>query len=239
MLRTQLTRAMTTKHTYEMDWDNMSPSDWEIIEKRGERLGFINEAYGGSPATFRHGNLTNELRYSMPTEETGRKLFEDMVAHENEWMNDIFNPLEADKIPSNCERTVIALTYYADILLQQERHQEAGPVIDMCKKSLAKLYVQYYENPKFLMGAAPQRRYQELKERLDQVEMVLNKQCFACQTTSNDLKQCSRCHCALYCSVKCQTAHWPLHKQVCKARAQDREEMKKPAGEGLSSYLAA
>eukprot|EP01086_Lenisia_limosa_P002883 TRINITY_DN16971_c0_g1_i1.p1 TRINITY_DN16971_c0_g1~~TRINITY_DN16971_c0_g1_i1.p1 ORF type:complete len:251 (+),score=47.55 TRINITY_DN16971_c0_g1_i1:2-754(+) len=32
----------------------------------------------------------------------------------------------------------------------------------------------------------------------------------------SDLKRCSRCHRAVYCSAVCQKAHWPAHKTSCK-----------------------
>lgn len=31
-----------------------------------------------------------------------------------------------------------------------------------------------------------------------------------------ELKRCSRCRSASYCSVECQRADWQLHRQVCR-----------------------
>lgn len=35
-------------------------------------------------------------------------------------------------------------------------------------------------------------------------------------TVKNDLRQCSRCMSALYCSKECQVSHWKDHKKHCK-----------------------
>lgn len=39
--------------------------------------------------------------------------------------------------------------------------------------------------------------------------------CDTCGTFAVALKVCKRCKIARYCSVKCQSAHWPRHKQTC------------------------
>ncbi|KAK3265120.1 hypothetical protein CYMTET_26177 [Cymbomonas tetramitiformis] len=41
------------------------------------------------------------------------------------------------------------------------------------------------------------------------------KECANCGSTEN-LGRCSRCHSAWFCSVKCQKAYWPFHKEWCK-----------------------
>ena len=39
--------------------------------------------------------------------------------------------------------------------------------------------------------------------------------CFDCMKNHESVKTCSRCKINTYCSVRCQTAHWPLHKPNC------------------------
>jgi hypothetical protein len=46
------------------------------------------------------------------------------------------------------------------------------------------------------------------------------KKCEVCRRTAKEsrrekLKRCSRCRVARYCSVDCQTEHWPKHKEAC------------------------
>ena len=39
--------------------------------------------------------------------------------------------------------------------------------------------------------------------------------CLHCRKLDAQMKQCSRCHSAPYCSVECQRADWPVHKPTC------------------------
>ena len=43
-----------------------------------------------------------------------------------------------------------------------------------------------------------------------------NSCCRACKKVSKNLKRCSRCRVAVYCSVECQRHHWAEHKTTCK-----------------------
>ena len=47
--------------------------------------------------------------------------------------------------------------------------------------------------------------------------------CAHCDTTSEKMQRCSRCHFAHYCNTTCQRAHWPQHKLQCKTREEDKE----------------
>jgi uncharacterized paraquat-inducible protein A len=42
--------------------------------------------------------------------------------------------------------------------------------------------------------------------------------CMSCNGVFNvrEIKDCSRCKIAQYCSRECQLAHWPNHKEYCK-----------------------
>lgn len=44
-----------------------------------------------------------------------------------------------------------------------------------------------------------------------------------CYKTEN-LRECSRCRIALYCSAECQHKHWPEHKRICKQLAKLRKD---------------
>lgn len=39
--------------------------------------------------------------------------------------------------------------------------------------------------------------------------------CASCQQGSSRMFRCSKCKCVVYCSSKCQKAHWPTHKTTC------------------------
>lgn len=41
-------------------------------------------------------------------------------------------------------------------------------------------------------------------------------ECANCETTAGKLMGCSKCQLAMYCSQKCQQAHWPTHRKTCR-----------------------
>lgn len=47
-----------------------------------------------------------------------------------------------------------------------------------------------------------------------QFDMLLN--CAGCDEPNRGMKRCSRCKNARYCTVECQTTHWPIHKRTCR-----------------------
>lgn len=56
---------------------------------------------------------------------------------------------------------------------------------------------------------------------LTQAEEVPNhredtrEQCCLCGQSRNGLFECSKCEVSKYCSVKCQTDHWKVHRPLC------------------------
>ncbi|KAJ7617888.1 hypothetical protein FB45DRAFT_932883 [Roridomyces roridus] len=59
---------------------------------------------------------------------------------------------------------------------------------------------------------------------VDAIEM--NGFCVTCRVTLpyDDLKRCSRCQNATYCSTSCQKSHWKVHKKFCKTPEEARLE---------------
>jgi hypothetical protein len=51
--------------------------------------------------------------------------------------------------------------------------------------------------------------------------VAANRRCAAagCRATSFEMRRCSRCCAAWYCSPACQKAHWPEHRGACEAAA--------------------
>lgn len=49
--------------------------------------------------------------------------------------------------------------------------------------------------------------------------LQLCENCSRASSSSEPLKQCSRCKSARYCSPACQRAHWPKHKKACQLAA--------------------
>ena len=49
-----------------------------------------------------------------------------------------------------------------------------------------------------------------------QEDIARGEECDNCGHASGALACCSRCHSAWFCSVACQRAYWPFHKQWCK-----------------------
>ncbi len=43
--------------------------------------------------------------------------------------------------------------------------------------------------------------------------------CTTCNKTNDQLKRCSKCHCAMYCDESCQRENFPKHRLWCKAAA--------------------
>merc|ERR1719478_255832 len=52
--------------------------------------------------------------------------------------------------------------------------------------------------------------------------------CHQCRSTSKKLRACTRCHCAVYCSVECQRLHWSFHRLHCVAPSKSGAEKKQP-----------
>ena len=71
-------------------------------------------------------------------------------------------------------------------------------------------------------GEYPSDVRNEEEEEVESVEEVLSssvtaKLCVVCGETG--AKCCGSCNSVTYCSKKCQTEHWPIHSDICKASA--------------------
>jgi len=55
--------------------------------------------------------------------------------------------------------------------------------------------------------------YEELRNKL---EIKVCHKCETKETTTLNLKACSRCRQVYYCGVDCQKKDWPQHKLLCK-----------------------
>jgi len=44
------------------------------------------------------------------------------------------------------------------------------------------------------------------------------RECFYCSASGYKYKKCAKCRLAFYCSLECQTKHWPKHKETCGTR---------------------
>ena len=59
------------------------------------------------------------------------------------------------------------------------------------------------------------------------VDAEKNMSCASCGAL-DPTKTCSACTCVHYCGEKCQRAHWPKHKAVCKRFAEHKATCKEP-----------
>ena len=54
-----------------------------------------------------------------------------------------------------------------------------------------------------------------------------HRECRGCGKPTEQLKLCSRCQMAAYCSPECQRAHWPIHKRECrKLELEERQALR-------------
>ena len=63
---------------------------------------------------------------------------------------------------------------------------------------------------------------------------MTTKGCRVCGIETNS--RCNRCHVASYCSRKCQSKEWPLHKQICFPELHKRLKAVHEIMRGDSSY---
>ncbi|KAI0041529.1 hypothetical protein FA95DRAFT_1641612 [Auriscalpium vulgare] len=56
-----------------------------------------------------------------------------------------------------------------------------------------------------------------LRARAGKMAPRETRECAVCSKTQESMKQCSRCHSILYCSLECQRLHWQTHKSLCQA----------------------
>ncbi len=45
--------------------------------------------------------------------------------------------------------------------------------------------------------------------------MEVTERCRVCRKESSNIKKCSKCKCAYYCSTNCQKKDWSIHKKNC------------------------
>ena len=57
------------------------------------------------------------------------------------------------------------------------------------------------------------------KEAGAETEKEVKEKCFVCGRNEN-VKRCSQCKCAKYCSKRCQKEHWVQHEQICTSIAE-------------------
>jgi len=89
----------------------------------------------------------------------------------------------------------------------------AGDTLYQAFSALAIKYSHILKNN--LMESSSDYRLVELLTLITTVSQCSNPTCPFENSSSIDLKQCSRCSSVTYCSRDCQLAHWPNHKSSC------------------------
>lgn len=145
------TRKTRVRHTFEYNFDNMTPSDWEERKVITDRLGYLNNAYGFGETGF--------PQYYEMDMDACRKLRDDIEQHRNFWLEEIFHPLEADKDPSNVERAVIALCSLSSHYHRKRKYEKALDVAILLTDVMECYRVMVFQNPRFEIGKEQKKRF--------------------------------------------------------------------------------
>lgn len=139
------------RRSYEYDFDNMTPADWEELQLSTDRLAFLNEAYGMGEKGF--------PQYYEMDMNACRQLRDDIEQHRDFWFQEIFHPCEADKNPTHVERAVIALEALSSHYYRKRKYEKALDVSVLLIDVLECYRVLVFENPLFRIGQENKTRY--------------------------------------------------------------------------------
>ncbi|KAG7671948.1 hypothetical protein Ndes2526B_g07115 [Nannochloris sp. 'desiccata'] len=102
--------------------------------------------------------------------------------------------------------------------LGEEDHETINDIMDRVQEAEHRAMAQQHaaeggRGPVILGSEESERLYDAVATNPGQ------QRCAQCGTRSDKLLMCARCKDAKYCSKKCQSEHFPVHKRPCKAAA--------------------
>ncbi|VDI42249.1 Hypothetical predicted protein [Mytilus galloprovincialis] len=126
--------------------------------------------------------------------------------------------LNNDIFDNKCGGIRIGLNYTASIIIDGNSirdHTGPGVYTDKSKVHVGSGEILVYSRPPIITCTNVQKHNDEVRQHPKDVVRLVEA-CSFCRHVLQNMKSCSKCKKATYCSKECQTKHWLRHKHLCK-----------------------